>query len=501
LSKEERKEIGREDIRRGFTWLGAAAIIARVLDGVNVLVVMWFVSREQLGIATLAWSVAVFLEAMNGMGISTALLQTKNINHERLSAAFWYTMAIATLLVALVSGLASPLAAWFGHGELAPMLIVSTSKLWFVGAALIPLNQLNRAIRFERIAAVSTLATLAANILTCILAVWGFQAWSLVIGQTSHGLFTAIFALVAFPFRPRGRLSLRPIYPDIVFGAKVASAGMLRHFYRNADYFFIGRILGVGPLGLYRVAFDLAMTPTLAVQTVVNRSALPVYARMSDRPKELTDAFVWTLRSLSVMLAPITALLLFAAEDILGWVQAGAWLDAAPIVRWMSVAALLRCIAETFPAVFHAMNRPIFALYDSLLTMVLLVILLTLGLNVWGQAYGAVVAAWAWTLLYPITSIVLYAMLRTLIPVRVFALVASFKHAAFSLGAMGLAQLVFAYALAPMLSGAQNAIVHIAVLLLAFALYVRFAIGVKIPLPGKNDKTAREALAETPKQF
>lgn len=480
MSDVEQKVLGRDDIRRGFVWLGAATTVARIIDAGAVLVVMWFVSREQIGIATLAWSVSVFLEAMNGMGIPTALLQVKDITEDRLSAAFWYTMGIATLLVVLIAALASPLAGWFGNAQLAPMLFVCTLKLLFVGVAMVPLNQLNRAMNFERLAAVSTLATLAAGTLTCVLAAAGLEAWALVLGQTSHGLFTAVFAQLAYPFRPRFRPTLKPIHAEMVFGAKVAAAGMLHHFYRNADYYIIGRVLGVGAVGLYRVAFDLAMTPTMAIQAVVNRSALPVYSRMSMYPRELADAFLWTLRSLGVLLAPVTGLLLFAADDLLGWVQDGAWLDAAPMVRWLSLAALLRCIAQTFPQVFSAMKRPVFSLYDSLLTMVVLVSLLAVGLYGWGETYGAVIAAWAWALLYPITFIALLTMMGKLLPITPWNFFASLRHPLASLLAIGLAHFVYTATLAPVLPASLGVPAHIACLLLAFLAYVRLAMGVTL---------------------
>lgn len=471
---------GHANIRRGFVWLGAASVVARVLDTASVLVVMWFVTREQVGVATLAWSVAVFLEAMNGLGLHAALLQARDVSNERLTAAFWYTMGIATVVMAVVCLGSSSFADWYGEPVLSWMLIAATTKLWFVGGALIPLNQLNRETKFERIAAVSTLATLGSGLLTCALAASGLQAWSLVIGQVSHGLFTCIGANLAHPFRPRGRPNFALIYDDIRFGIKAASASILYHFYRNADYYLIGRLLGTGAVGVYRVAFDVAMQPTLAVLTVVNRSALPVYARLSDDLAALQKAFLWTLRNLALLLAPVTAVLVFFAEDLLRWVNRGEWLDAAPMVRWLAIAAFVRSIAQTFPQLFLALKRPSLALWDSLFTMVLLVSFLVIALLVWGDTYGPLPATWAWAALAPITLLVLSLISVKLIPVTLAELSGTLLPALGALAAMTVSYLGYAWLLRAHLPAWLGAPLGLGLLVLSFALYLRHALGVSL---------------------
>jgi O-antigen/teichoic acid export membrane protein len=480
VSAASDRALGRDDIRRGFVWLGAASIIARIFDAGSVLVVMWFVSREQIGLATVAWSATVLLESMNGLGLNTALLQTAHVSQEKLTAAFWYTLGVATLLVVLVGVFSGSLASYFEQPGLRPMIMASSTKLWFVGAALVPLNQLNRAAQFERIAAISTLATLGSGIVTVALAALGLQAWALVIGQTSHGFFTMLGAVAAHAFRPRGALRMGAIRDEIAFGAKAAASGVLYHFYRNFDYYLLGRFLGMSAVGIYRVAFDLAMTPTLAVLTVVNRSALPVYSRLSDRPDELRAAFLWTLRSMGILVAPVTALLVFAAEDLLGWVDHGKWIDAAPMVRWLAIAALLRCIAQVFPQLFHALRRPVLAIYDGVLTAVVLSLLLYVGIRGWGEQLGPIVASWAWTALYPVTLVALIAMTRALIPLSLGALLGPLAHAAGSFALMAVAHLGFQAWLRPQLPAQLGPGLNIGLLVATFVVYLRGVMGVSL---------------------
>jgi len=470
---------GKADMRRGFLWLGGASAVARILDTLSVVVIMWFTSREQLGLATLAWSVAVFLEAMNGLGIGTSLLQARDVSKARLASAFWYTMGLATILVVVVSACSPLIASWFEQPALAPLIAVSSLKLLFVGAALIPLTILNRATRFASIAAVQTGATLFASIVTCTLVFLGWNSWGLVIGQTSHGLATAVLAYYFSPYRPEGRFDRVLSREDMSFGVKITASGTLYHFYRNVDYYLIGRILGVGAVGVYRVAFDLAMTPTLAVLNVVGRSALPVYARLNDRPDKLKEAFLWTLRSLSILLAPITAVLIFAAEDVLSFIDGGKWLDAAPMVRWLSCAALLRCIAQTFPQIFQAMRRPVLAFYDALLTATLIIAALAGLLASYGASHGAIAAAWSWTLIYPLELIALVIMVRPLIQLRWSDALRSVQHCLWMLLAMAPAHAILAQLL-PDHTIAWRPIAEVAAVLAVYFVYLRVVLGIRL---------------------
>jgi len=467
-------------MKRGFLWLGGASVIARVIDAVSVLVVMWFTSREQLGVATLAWSVSVFLEATNGLGIGTAILQARDVTDARLASAFWYTMGAATLVVALVAGASPWLAQWFDAPALAPMIAVSSLKLWFVSLALIPLTLLNRATDFARIAAVQTGATLGSAVLTCVLVMLGHGAWGIVIGHTSSGLITAVLANAARFYVPRGRFALDQSRDDIRFGLSVTGSSLLYHFYRNADYYLIGRFLGVGAVGVYRVAYDLAMTPIAALLGVVGRSALPVYARISDRRHELREAFVWTLKSLGILLAPVTALLWYLAEDILRLIDHGRWLEALPMLRWLLVAAVLRCLAQLIPQLFHAVRRPTLALYDSLLMTGLVLAVLGSSIAIWGPQHGAITAAWGWGIVYPIELVVLLWTARSIVDLRVGALLVAFVHPLLALLAIACVQSILPSIDDSRDSAIGSLLFKAAVILAVFGIYVTFVMRVSL---------------------
>ncbi len=416
-------------IKRGFVWLGTASLVTRVLDAVFTLGVLWLVSKEELGLATLAWSIGVFIEAFNGFGISTALIQSKTLEDGQLSDSFWYTMAIAVLLIAAVWFGAPLLAELWGAATLVPLIRATAFKLLFVGAALVPLSLLNREQRFERIAVANTAATFMSGGSTMLLAWFGAGPWAFIIGQLMYGVTIMVAAFALQPFLPQLRFRYERVKPLAVFGARAAAATVVYHLYRNADYFFLGRFLGVSAVGVYRVGFELAMTPTVTLLNVVNRSALPAYARLQTDRAALSHAMLWTSRSLSLMLAPVTVLLAFGAGDLLALINNGEWSDAAQVTSWLAWAAFLRSLTHIFPQVFYAVGRPSLALLESVASAAVLSLSFMLALALFGADYGILSVGWAWFVGGALLLALLIKLTQRVIPLSISALWQSLKPA------------------------------------------------------------------------
>ena len=468
------------DLHRGLVWLGAASAVARALDIGSMVVVLWFLSRAEMGVATLAWSVAVILEAFNGLGIGTAVLQAKTIDDEQLDTVFWYSTGLATLVFVGIALAAPSLAVAYEAPELRWMIVVSALKLPLVGAALVPLQKLNRGLKFKHLGGVQTGATLFSAVIKIALAAAGFGAWALVVAHTAHGLFTLALAAWAEPWRPRLRFAFGRIAGLARFGLQVATSGIIYHFYRNADYLVVGKFLGKEALGLYRVAFDVAMTPAIVVLQVVNRASFPVFARLEpDRPA-LAAAFWWSQRNLALLVLPVVVFLAATGEALLVTLGGADWAPAGPLVAPLAWAAWIRCHAQVFPQVFHAVGRPLFAVYDSLLAVVVLGGGFVVAGALFGESVGVVAVCWAWLFGYPLILALLTLLARREVPLTLAAAASAARHPAgllALLGALGLG----VWALGPHLPWPALTVALGAAAVLGGTLgYVRGVMGVRL---------------------
>ncbi|MDE3114219.1 MAG: oligosaccharide flippase family protein [Pseudomonadota bacterium] len=395
----------RRHLIRGFNWLGSAAILARIIDFSTILAVLLFLTKEQVGIASLVVSFGMVVEAFNGLGTSEALVQTPSVNRLQLDTLFWFVLA-AGALAGVLTLLAAPwIATVYGVSGMAVYFLAIAIKQPIVAAAVIPLAILNRDLQYERIAVVSVCATAIAALTRLGLAVAGAGAWAIVAGYAVSGLCTLIGAFLAKPFRPGLRFRMPAISPLLHFGLRAATSNIFEQVFKNVDYLLIGWFYGAAPLAVYRVAFDVAMEPAMAVGTLVNRTALPVFAKLASARDALAQALTWSLGRLSILVFPLMAGLILAADPLTSLLHDGqgrSYAAAALPLKLLAAAALLRVTSQLLYPLMMGSGRPGAAARLSATTLALL----TIGILVAGFSFragdGIIAMAGVWFAVYPL---------------------------------------------------------------------------------------------------
>ena len=422
----------RKHLKSGMFWLGSSNLFAQIVDVISLVAVLAFLTEADLGVATLSWSLAVLVESFNGMGTGSSLLQAREVDRDEIDSIFWYATILSVVLCALLSLGAPWIAEYYHAPELTPMIIVAALKLPLVSIALVPLQLLNRSLRFKDISLIQTSSTLLSATLKILLAVAGAGAWALVIANAAYGLFTLIGALLRQPYMPRFFFSWTKLRKHVLYGAKIAASGVTTNLYRNADYMIVGKVFGKEVLGLYRVAFDIAMTPPLTVLAAVNRTAFPVFSRIQENRVELASTLSWIQRGLAYLAAPIAVFLTFAGPDLLGQFHDGRWTHVAPILTILAWAAVPRCISHVFPELFKAVGRPGLAVYHAVSGLVLIVGGLLGVTALCGSRFGLAPVAWTWLVATVLIVFYLLHMTKPLIPITVVAWLQAYKHPAYA---------------------------------------------------------------------
>jgi O-antigen/teichoic acid export membrane protein len=398
----------REHLRRGFNWLGGATIAAKVVDFSTILIVLLFLTKQQVGAASIVISIAMVVEAFDGLGTAEALIQAPSVSRLQLDTLFWFVTGAAALVGALTLAAAPWIEAIYGEPGMATYFIAAAIKQPLVGAALIPLAIMNRDLQYERIAMVGVGATLAAALTRLGLAVAGAGTWALVAGFAASGLYTLIGAAIARPFWPGFRFKMAEIMPLVRFGLRAAAANIFEQTFKNIDFLLVGWFYGAAPLAVYRIAFDVAMEPAMAVGTLVNRTALPVFARVAAVKDQLTQSLSWSVGRLTALVAPLAAGLFLAAGPLTALLhdeQGNSYAAAALPLKLLAAAAFLRVLLQLLTPLMMASGRPGSAAGLSATALLLLTGgIVAVGLT-FDPATGIVAVSAVWLCVYPLLLI------------------------------------------------------------------------------------------------
>lgn len=378
-----------ERTARGVAWVAGARLAIQVVQFGASLVLARLLLPSQYGLAAIAWTITSFAFLFNDMGISSWLVQTPKITARDAATAFYINAGAGVFLTVLLIALADPLAALFGHPQLAGLLRIA-SVGFTVSLTAVPNALLERRLQFGKIAFVDIGAQTTGFTLSVVCAVLGAGAASLVIGPLAA---TGIASLASFIFArwvPTARPSRASARKLITFGGHLTVYGIIGFWALNIDNLLIGRFVGASELGFYNRAYMLMLLPINQVGGALGRVLLPVLSAVRDDHARLRRAVLRVCRSNAVILCPLLIGLACVAHNFILVLFGHRWLGAVPLLAILSLSGPPQVVAGISGLVCQAAGKPRLLTTWGNLSSLSMIIAIVAGLP-WG-AEGVCIA-------------------------------------------------------------------------------------------------------------
>jgi PST family polysaccharide transporter len=125
----------------------------------------------------------------------------------------------------------------------------------------------------------------------------------------------------------------------------------------NVDSIVVSRVLGVGALGFYVLAFNMANWPLTLLSMPIRQVSLPAFSQLNGDAVAVEEAFSKSL-SLVAGVALLGGVLLAAlAEPLVGILYSSKWLPTVAALRWLALFGALRVMLELSYDLLIAMGR------------------------------------------------------------------------------------------------------------------------------------------------
>lgn len=389
-------QAGSSTLRRSFFWLGSASALSKIVDLGAIVLVLRFVSASDVGSASAAWTVTTLMEPFASLGVGFALITARRLDRLSIDTASWLALLGGLLSAATVALTAPFWASVFGAKSLTPLIALSGLKLIPIALATVPQQRLARALKHRELAASNAAATLLSAASRVIFAIQGLGAWAFVLSQIAYAVALAAAVWWIVPARPRLRFSKRIAKDFLALGLPSSAATAVGLFSRNLDMLFVSRWFGITALGLYRVAFDLAVAPMIAIGDVIARSAAPTLRRLLRDPVRLRETFYYAVKLSVLICLPLAVFIATMAPALLTLAKDPTFVAAAPTARVLVAAALLLVVFGLFGPLAQAVGHPELGLWSNLELFVLLATSLWVCLSLFGPFLSVTSAGIAW---------------------------------------------------------------------------------------------------------
>ena len=137
---------------------------------------------------------------------------------------------------------------------------------------------LERRLEFGLVVVVEQCASIVGLTTAIAFGLWLRSADALAWAAVASAVTAVSLSFLLVPTRPRIRIDLAVAKEATRTGGSLLAIGILTFLTTQFDNAVIGRVVGTDALGIYLIAYSLAMLPVTVVGTVVSRVMLPNYS-------------------------------------------------------------------------------------------------------------------------------------------------------------------------------------------------------------------------------
>ena len=387
----------------GLRWIGSARIFTQVVTlCLTALTVRLLVPRDY-GLVATSGLFTVFAEMLLDGGLVAVLLSSRELPRAVQGAAVTAVLLTGAALSGVIIAVA-PLAGDFFKSEaLVNLMRLASLQLTLAATAIVPTVQLLKGMRFRPIAVAQSSASLSQGVTTLALAYIltraysGAGYWSLTIGTLVGISVRSLLLWLSVKHRPRPNAQLSLLLPLWRQGGKMVTQRVLWFLISNLDTLLLSRVGGQSVLGSYSLAKNLAHSPLDQLAGIVNQVSIPVFAsKVGDREAQLRG-LVLVVSLTTTLVCPFFWIGGVLSQLAFPLIFGERW--AALVAPFVAFAAVLpaRCIYALLDASVVGTGRFDTTLKNALTWGVVIVPLLFIGVR-----YGALGAALAWTVGFPL---------------------------------------------------------------------------------------------------
>ncbi|RZA00366.1 MAG: colanic acid exporter [Sphingobacteriaceae bacterium] len=370
----------------GAKWTSVSAAISAILQFGQVAVLARLLEPSAFGIVSISTLVITFLNIFAHFGFSNSIIFKQVTDQKILSTIYYLNLIIGVLMFGLMYFSAPLLVLYYNEPLLDGILKIAAFSFPIVFLGQIYNILLEKELKFKSLALTDIFCAVFGTSVTILLAYKGYGAKALVLG-----LLTSLFVKMIIHniigrqyFSPVRHFKLGEIKEHLTFGIYNIGENVVGFVTGNIDNILIGGLLGVKQLGIYTIAWQIAVYPTTRLCPVIIQISYPIMAKVKDNIAYLKSSYLKMTSFISYCIFPLLVGLFLTAFNVIPLIYGPGWDNTIPLVKIFAFMGILFSLMYTTPPVAYLTGKPNYLFYKNLVMLVVRVPVIYVAAQMYG---------------------------------------------------------------------------------------------------------------------
>lgn len=374
-----------------FLWKSLEKVFSQGVNLLIQIILARLLLPSDFGNLAIILALVNYLSVFVQSGVSTAVIQKKNLSQIDINTLFTISFSIAVICYALFFFLAPSIADYYDNISLITPIRVTACVLFLYSYNSIQMGLLSRSMDFKVIFYRTAIAVPVSGVIGILLAYNGYGLWALIIHFILNILLSSVIMAIGTKAKIGISFSAKSAKELYSFSVKILGASLISGFSDLFRTMSIGKQYTTSELAYYNRAYTYALVVLQVVNTSVQSVLLPVFSRKQDDIHSLKEM---SRRSISIMVFFMTPVLLgmvAVSKPLILLLLTEKWLPCVPFFMVFCVFRWAECVVGTDKQVILALGKSSVSLYYEVFLLVanVIMLLITIPISVMAVALGA----------------------------------------------------------------------------------------------------------------
>lgn len=318
---------------KGVLWSSIERFSVQGIQFVIMIIMARLLTPEDYGLVGMLTIFLAVSQSLIDSGFSQALIRKQNRTEVDNSTVFYFNIAVGLALYLLFYIFAPWVADFYGLPELSLVMRVVCLGIIFNSLAVVQRALLTVRIDFKTQAKASLIAAVISGMAGVILAYTGFGVWALVCQQLVNLGINTLLLWIFSKWKPMRAYSWTSFRELFSFGSKLLASGLLDTTYNNIYPIVIGKVFSAGDLGHYTRAQQFSVFPSSNITGILQRVTYPVLCSIQNDIDRLRGVYRKFLKLSAYVVFPLMTGLAAVSFPFIRIVLGEKWMFCAVLLQ------------------------------------------------------------------------------------------------------------------------------------------------------------------------